>query len=106
MTVGVVLLLGAGLAGATVFSFWRPDIAEAWFTALGAGAATYLTWGLWKVSQDQLSLLARQNEAQLMLTLMTEYDSLRDSIAVLVSWQMQCEESGADPAAQLAGEMS
>jgi hypothetical protein len=53
LTRRAIPLLLAALALATVFSFWRPDIAEAWFTALGAGAATYLTWGLWKVSQDQ-----------------------------------------------------
>jgi len=106
MTSGTIVVLLAALAVATAFAFWRPDVSEAWFTALGAGAATYLTWGLWKVSQDQLSLLARQNEAQLMLTLMTEYDGLRDSIATLVSWHMQCAENDADPAKLLADEVS
>jgi hypothetical protein len=71
------------------------------FTAVAAIAAVVyveLTRRLWRES-------AKQREANLMLTLMVEYDNLRDSVRFVQDWFMESAASGVDAIERFRDEM-
>ena len=58
-------------------------------TAAAAGAAfiyVVLTYQLWSTSADQVRMLQVTRETELMLRLMTDYDSLRTEVRTLQEW--------------------
>jgi hypothetical protein len=81
-TLGIIAALG----GCLWYSRTNPNAAGPFFTA-AAGIAAFvyvvLTYNLWQSSAGQHRAMVTQSETQLMLTLMIEYDQLRESIKQL-----------------------
>lgn len=103
-----VVVIGLSLLGSLWFSLKNAAAASAFFTAAAAIAATVyvvLTYRLWRAAADQHQEIARQNELQLMLSLMTEYDKLRDSIDFIRGWYMECAANSVDPVERFRNEI-
>jgi hypothetical protein len=78
-------------------------------TVAGAIAAWWyvrLTHRLWQATRDQVQMLTKTRETELMQQLILDYDRLRDSIAFIQSYYMDCACSGPqDPIKRFAEEM-
>jgi hypothetical protein len=105
-----LVVAGALVAGCYLMAKYEPQIAGAFFTGTASVAGLVLlvfTIQLWLEAAHQRRDLARQNEAQLMLTLMVEYDDLRGSIRYIRDYFLECAGSGpTDPLKRFDEEMS
>jgi len=89
-------------------TFWNGVSAVA--TAVAAIAAWWyvrLTHRLWTATRDQVDMLTKTRETELMQQLMSGYDRLRESIEFIQQYYMDCACSGpTDPIRRYGDEMA
>lgn len=89
-------------------TFWSAVSAIA---TVGAAVAAWwyvqLTRRLWEATRDQVQMLTKTRETELMQQLMLDYDRLRDSISFIRAYYMDCAASGpTDPFERFKEEMT
>lgn len=88
--------------------FWSAVSALATvFASVAAWWYVRLTHRLWQATRDQIQMLATTRETALMQQLMRDYDRLRDSIAFIHAYYLDCARNGpTDPIKRFDEEMA